>query len=306
MVGRGLALAGIAALAGACSFDRTAAGGGGDDGGVVVRVDGGPPDAVVTRGSHLLLTEVKTGPDTLEFIELYNPTCTEQDLSDYYLSDDPAYSLLPSWGEPAPDLGEVDAVVRFPSGAVLAAGAVAVVARSGTGFEAGFGLAPDYALTSPGGAAPMLFVAHGDQANMTISADGEPITLFQWDGASDLVHDVDMVVAGEAPDAGHQVVPKQVLSPGGVDGPDGDEMASQYQEDQGTLPAMLARDANSGSYARIVFEDDFEAAEGGNGVGGHDETSENTRTTWEQDVGSMPTPGEVGASLAIDCAGFGP
>ncbi len=299
MVGRGLALVVLAALAGACSFDSSAVSGG--DGGV----DAGSPDATVTRGAHVLLTEVKTGPDTLEFIEIYNPTCVVVDLSDYYLSDDPAYSLLPSWGDPTPDLGEVDAVVRFPEGSVLAPRQVAVIARSGTAFETGFGSPPDYALTTPGGAAEMLFVAQGDQANMTISADGEPVTLFQWDGASDLVRDVDMVVAGEAPVAGHQVVPKQVLSPDGVDGPDGDETSSQYQDDEATLPAMEARDANSGSYARIVFEDTFEIATGGNGIVGHDETSEDTQTTWEQDPGSSPTPGEVGPSLQVNCGGSG-
>ena len=303
MAGRGLALVGITALAGACSFDSSGLAGG--DGGAAVdaAVDGAPPDAVVTRGAHVLLTEVKTGPDTLEFVEIYNPTCVDVDLSDYYLSDDPAYSLLPSWGEPAPDLGEVDAVVRFPAGAVLEARAVAVVARSGTAFETGFGRPADYALSSPGGAARMLFVAQGDQPNMTISADGEPVTLFTWDGESDLVRDVDMVIAGEAPVAGHQLVPKQVLSPDGVDGPDGDDTASRYRDDEATLPSMTARDANSGSYARIVFEDPFETADGGNGVVGHDETSEDTRTTWEQDVGSSPTPGEVGASLQVDCGG---
>jgi hypothetical protein len=306
MAGRGLALVVFTALAAACSFDSSGLAGG--DGGAAsdAMADAAPPDAVVTRGEHVLLTEIKTGPDTLEFIEIYNPTCVEVALGDYYLSDDPAYSLLPSWGDPRPDLGEVDAVVRFPPGAVLAPRAVAVVARSGTAFETGFGRAPDYALTSPGGAAEMVFIAHGDQPNLTISADGEPVTLFTWDGADDLVKDVDVVIAGEAPVAGHQLVPKQVLSPEGVDGPDGDATASRYRDDEATLPVMEARDANSGSYARIVFEDVFEIADGGNGVVGHDETSEDTRITWEQDVGSSPTPGEIGASLEVDCSGRGP
>jgi hypothetical protein len=303
MVGRGRALLGLALLAAACSFDQAAGSGPGDAGATDAAVDA-PPDAPVTRGAHLLLSEVKSGPDTLEFVEIYNPTCVDLDLTDYYLSDDPAYSLLPSWEDP-PDLGDVDAVVRFPEGSLLASGQVAVIARSGTAFESGFGRPPDYALTNPGSATRMIFVASGSQPNMTISADGEPITLFQWDGSSDLVHDVDVVIAGEAPVAGHQVVPKQVLAPAGVDGPDDDATPSAYLDDEGTLPPMLARDANSGSYARIVFEDVFEVAVGGNGIGGHDETSEDTQTTWEQDVGSSPTPGEVGASLGIDCSGSG-
>ena len=302
-MGRGLALLGFAVIAVACDFDPAGSSGRDDaapfDGGI----DAPSPDAGLRSGSHLLLTEVKTGPDTLEFIEIYNPTCEDKDLSDYYLSDDPAYSLLPTWGDPTPDLGEVDAVVRFPAGAILESGAVAVIARSGTAFEGGFGRPADYALTSPAGAMPMQFIAQGANPNMTISADGEPVALFEWDGQRDLVRDVDIVIPGEAPAPGHQLVPKQVLSPGGVDGPDPDDTSTQYADDEGSLPPMLERDANDGSYARIVLEQTFETAENGNGIGGHDETSEKTRTTWEQDPQTPPTPGDVPQSLTTNCIG---
>ena len=286
----------------ACSFDSSAAGGG-DGGGVVIDAgaDAGAPDATVTRGTHVLLTEVKAGPDTLEFIEIYNPTCVDQDLSNYYLSDDPAYSLLPSWGEPTPDLGDGDAVLRFPPGSMLAAQQVAVIARAGSTFTAEYGAPPDYALLAPGGAMRMDFVAQGSNDDMRISPSGEPVTLFEWDGTRDLVHDVDLVIAGEAPAAGHQLIPKQVLSPDGVDGPDDDSDNTEYREDVATMPLMMERDANTGSYERIVFEDSFEIAEGGNGIVGHDETSEDTRTTWDQDPGSTPNPGEVPLSLHVSC-----
>ena len=288
-------------MAAACSFESSATRGG--DGGAAsdAGLDAGGPDATVTRGAHVLLTEVKSGPDDLEFIEIYNPTCVDQELSDYYLSDDPAYSLLPSWGDPAPPLGDGDAVVRFPPGSILAPQQVAVIARSGAGFAAGFGAAPDYALLAPGEAARMELVAGVAAQGIRISPSGEPVTLFEWDGARDLVRDIDVVVAGEAPAVGHQLVPKQVLSPAGVDGPDADSVNTRYLDDMGSLPVMLERDANGGSYARIVFEDVFEIAEGGNGVAGHDETSEDTRTTWEQDPASSPTPGVVGESLAVSC-----
>ena len=36
-----------------------------------------------------------------------------------------------------------------------------------------------------------------------------------------------------------------------------------------------------------------------NRIAGHDETSEDTRMTWEQVVGTTPTPGSVLASLAV-------
>ena len=293
-------LVAIVPMAG-CSFDRSGASpGGGDD--ASTSWDAPPsPDARVTRGAHVLLSEVKTGPDPLEFIEIYNPTCVDVDLSDYYLSDDPAYSLLPSWGDPTPNLGDGDAVVRFPAGSILPAQAVAVIARSGSTYKTEFGAPPDYALVAPGGALRMEFIARGNTEDMRLTASGEPVALFEWDGARDLVRDVDVVTAGEAPTAGHQLVPKQVLSPDGVDGPDPDSTNTEYREDTATMPLMIERDASTGSYARIVFEDAFEIAEGGNGIVGHDETSEDIRTTWDQDPGSLPTPGQVAESLGVTC-----
>lgn len=34
---------------------------------------------------------------------------------------------------------------------------------------------------------------------------------------------------------------------------------------------------------------------------GHDETSEDAGMTWEQEVGTVPTPGEVPEWLVVDC-----
>jgi hypothetical protein len=287
----------------ACQFDTS--GGSGDGLGVIDAAPDAAPDPIdagTNAPAHVLLTEVKTSPDTLEFIEVFNPRCEEVDLSTYYLSDDPGYPLLPSWEGP-PDLGDFDAVIRFPAGATLAGGAVAVVARNGLTFTAEYGFVPDYAILNPGTADAMVFVASGSQNNMAIAPDGEPIALFEWDGMRDVVSDIDVVIAGEAPAIGRQLVPKQVLAPAGVDGPDEDTVATLYRDDAGLMQPMLVRDAPTGSYERIAFEGFREIGEGGNGIEGDDETSEDIRATWEQEVDTTPSPRELPESLMVDCDG---
>ena len=288
-------------LSAACSFDAGGPSGSGDGGGGDM-IDAAPPDADRPQQVHLLLTEVKPGPDDLEFIEIWNPTCEDVDLTNYYLTDEPTYPLAPSWGASRPMPAGLNAVLRFPSGEILASGAVAVVARDSDAFASEYGSRPRFGLLNAGTSA-MEFVAYRSMPDMILANTGEAVALFEWDGASDLVRDVDVVVAGEAPGDGHQLVAKQLLAPRGVDGPDGDDTLSPYLPDDASLPAMRERDAVEGSYQRIAFEGEYEAASGGNGVDGHDETSEDTRNTWEQEPGTIPTPGEVPEALSVSCVG---
>ena len=282
----------------ACAFEPTGTSG--------APPDASPPDAAPDARQftavHLLLSEVKSGPDSLEFIEIFNPTCSDVDLTTYYLADEPTYPLAPSWGTSRPMPGTLNAVVRFPPGEILASGAVAVVARDSLAFAAEYGALPRFGLLNAGESA-MEFIAYRSMPDMILANTGEVVTLFEWDGESDLVRDIDIVVAGEAPATSHQLIAKQVLAPRGVDGPDGDDALTPYLPDGASLPFMQVRDATDGSYERVAFEGEYEAASGGNGMEGHDETSEDTRNTWEQVPASTPTPGEVPASLAVSCIG---
>jgi hypothetical protein len=295
MVGRRLALLGIARLAAACSFDSSATG---PSVTIDAGADAGAPDAAVPGATHLLLTEVKSGPDPREFIEIFNPTCADVVLDDYYLSDDPGYPLLPSWGTPAPNPGSFDAVLRFPPGSVLASNTALVVARDGVEFAAAFGFGAAFSITNP---ADMTIVASGAMPDMAISNDGDPVVLFEWDGEADLVRDVDLVIAGDAPPEPRRLVAKQALAPDGIDGPDDGDATTAYESDAMSLPAMQVRDATIGSYQRVEGEGTSEEPAGGNGITGHDETSEDTTMTWEQVVDSEPTPGTVPSSLNAAC-----
>ena len=292
----------------ACGFDSSGAGAARDGGPFIDAAphDAGAPDAAMRPlPSHLLLTEAKTNPILLEFVEIYNPLCEPIDLSSYYLTDVPSYPLMPSWADTPPVLDHQDAVLQFPLAATIGPNQVAVIARDGVAFEAAYGFVATYAIRNVGTSMALRFVAAGDTLDMALRNEGEPIALFVWDGASDLVTDVDMVFAGDAPAAGDDVEAKQAVAPGGVDGPDRDMLATVYLADAATLPAALLRDTGAsmltGAYQRVATEAGDEVAEGGNGVGGHDETSEDTRVTWEQDVGTAPTPGAVPAALRVPC-----
>jgi hypothetical protein len=282
----------------ACSFDPSGTSAGPTD---AAPADGAPDAQRQVLPVHLLLTEVKSAPDALEFIEIYNPTCTDVDLTNYYLGDEPTYPLAPSWGTSRPIPGTLNAVLRFPPGEILAAGAVAVVARDAIAFAAEYGALPRFALLN-GGETAMEFIVYRSTPDMILANTADVVVLFTWDGMGDLVRDVDIVVAGDAPTTRHELLAKQVLAPRGVDGPDEGDAPTAYLPDGASLPAMQARDTE-GSYERIAFEGEYEAASGGNGLEGHDETSEDTRNTWEEEPGTMPTPGEVPESLSVSCLG---
>ena len=143
--------------------------------------DAGEPSDAATGAptSHLLMTEVKTNPMSLEFIEIYNPGCAAVDLSSYFLTDDPTYGLLPSWGDAPPDLESLDIVLRFPAGATLAEGEAAVIARDELSYTTGFGFAPTFALRNATLSEPMEIVARGDTEDFELRNEGEPVTLFR-------------------------------------------------------------------------------------------------------------------------------
>ncbi|HLU27380.1 MAG TPA: lamin tail domain-containing protein, partial [Glycomyces sp.] len=144
--GRAQVIGVIAALLhAACQFDPSGPG--------AQPIDGGPePDSGEVRpdggggpSRHLLLSEIKASPNEARFVEIYNPSCSTVDLSDYYLTDAQKYAFLPSWTTPE-ELSSSDQVVRFPAGATLGPGGVAVIAGDGDEFMNAFEREPDFAL----------------------------------------------------------------------------------------------------------------------------------------------------------------
>jgi hypothetical protein len=236
------------------------------------------PDAM-PAGGHLLLSEVVLTPNAGEMIEVVNPTGSAIDLTNYYLTDVPSYFRLPAGTQ---TIDGSDFIARFPSGASIAAGAVITIAiDTAANFQTNYATPPTYSLN----AGTMIVSAGPGALNLTNS--GEPIVLFYWDGATDLVYDCDIVIAG-VPTATNALIVKSALA---VDGPDPGTTPSAYAADAMTIPTTQAPGGGQ-SLKRILLETGHELQTGtGNGLDGEDETSESITTTWSPTPYTLPTPG---------------
>ena len=244
--------------------------------------------SVFSTDDHVLISEAVVTPTASEFIEIANPTGAAIALADYYLSDDADYALLPgAFGTgPAPSISSSDFIVQFPPGASIPAGGVRVVAFDGAGFLAAFGSAADFEIKATDAGTPdMIATDVGGSAGLTNS--GENVVLFVWDGASDLVADVDMVNIG-TPSVANAIGDKSGVT---VDGPDADVIASTYLPDAFTMPLQTGDPGFGASTKRILLEAGSETTGGGNGITGDDETSESITTTWDSPPFSAPDPG---------------
>jgi hypothetical protein len=246
-------------------------------------------------GTHLVISEVKT-VETSEFIEIFNPTAETIDLRNYYLSDHQSYFTLPG----SPTLSGIDStdfLSRFPMGATIGPRQVITIATDAVAFTALYSSAPTYSLEEVGTSIAMESVWASANPGRGITNTGEVIALFYWDGTSDNVKDVDLFMAGNAPSASNNFIAKTA-----VDGPDADTATTAYASDAMTLQTMESATTGSNTYKRVLLETTHETQAGtGNGITGDDESSEQTRTTWDSQASaanySLGTPGTVPASI---------
>jgi hypothetical protein len=251
-------------------------------------VDAGIDAPGIPGASPLLLSEVVLQPTNGEFIEIVNTSNTAVDLSNYYLSDNGAYWKLPS-AVPTVDGG--DFLVHFPAGASIAGhGVVLVALDTAANFKTTYPAATaDYSVADHAGGFALL----ASSGTPSLTNGGELVVLFEWDGQSDLVTDVDMVIAGAATPA------NALVTKGGIaqDGPDLGATKSTYLPDANTLAIQATAPTLGKSTKRIALEAGHETQTGaGNGQAGDDETSEVTSLTWDTAY-TTPTPGTVPAAL---------
>jgi predicted extracellular nuclease len=246
---------------------------------------------------ELLLSEIIVTPTAGEFIEIYNPTSSAIDLSDFYLTDATFagtsstyyYNIVTGADAGGGSFGDFHA--RFPDGASIAAGEYQTVALAGSaGFLTEFGAAPTYELFDDGSADGEQLMREALPGSINgqggLSNDGEVVVLYYWDGASDLVLDMDYAVWGDKAEA----VDKTAVS---VDGPDADTDPTPYLDDTAVLDQDVVAGgshATGNSWQRNDLTEGAEITAGGNGVNGEDETSEDLSNTWCE---NPPTPGEA-------------
>jgi hypothetical protein len=251
--------------------------------------------------AHLLISEVTVNPFGAQYIEIHNPNAKPVDLGNYYLTDASGYLRLPCC---PPSLQFTDFCARFPAGASIAANGVVVVAFNASTYSAAFGAAPDFELPladPPTPGVPDLDTAWGGSVSSARSIDslsGEWIVLFNWDQLSDRVRDVDIIRVGN-PGANDMLANKGNLC---FDGPDAGGACDPYMNDALSMPAMALGVAPAGfSHKRRFLEGQREQQCNGNGIDNHDETSENSRVTWDgtaPNAYTAPTPGTVPTFIA--------
>jgi hypothetical protein len=239
----------------------------------------GVGDACEAGEGHLLLSEICVQPAGHEFIEIHNPTAGAIDLTDVYLWDatanDTYYWLVASLDS----VGQYDFALRFPAGASIEPGAYLTISLSpAADFETNFGQPADFAGHGDGSGGTQNMepaFAGGLGGSAGLSNGGEVVVLFAWDGASDLVADLDYLVWGDQNEASD----KTDVTVGG----------STYLPDTPVAEQdALAGHDNEESMQRVDASEGAEIKTGGNGLTGHDETSEDVSTTWTI---AAPTPG---------------
>ncbi|MBU1674708.1 lamin tail domain-containing protein, partial [bacterium] len=252
---------------------------------------------------HLLLTEVCVQGSDHEFVEIFNPTAETVNLGNYYLTDacyltgNQGYWRLPEGNPSQTTVGGGDFFdfhARFPSGAVIEPGEALTVSLAGADvFNGVWGMMPDLDLRADMRELFAGSLHNADGTNATLSNGAEIVVLYYWDGASDLVTDIDMFFWGESTSAR---VDKSGYSIG----------ASTYAPDTplANQDDFTAAHEILGSFQRLALDETGETTSGGNGSLGHDETSEPLNTTWQAADG---TPGAYGViDLAVTGASLSP
>ena len=219
---------------------------------------------------HVVFTEVVLTPSDGEYVEISNPTESGVDLTNYYLTDgtdissSKLYYNLPIednyWSESSTDF-----ICRFPNGYTLAPGAaIKISLRDNSAYESVYGQTPDISLDDD-----MLSVSEesdtkGNPGAPKLHNSSETLILFYWDGSSDIVKDVDYLIWGDNSFA---------IDKSGVDG---------YLSDTPTSSqSLMPVHATNEKLVRLdKSSEGGETQANGNGITGHDETSEPLADTW--------------------------
>ncbi len=220
---------------------------------------------------HLLISELVLQPSKGEYAIIQNPTSGSINLVNYYLSDaiDAAngeyYYNLPTGDNFWSGSGS-DFVARLPDTTLGAGGSLKLgLARNADFFEI-YSAYPDYSIKDDS-----LTAIEGENTIGGSSygklGQAESLILFYWDGSSTEVQDVDYLVWGEdAASATEFMIDKTGVGNYLADTP----VASQLFMPTHLDGSKLIRNSDEGT----------ETTTGGNGITGHDETSENLAETW--------------------------
>ncbi len=265
----------------------------------------------IAQIDHPIFTEVvvqerfhpQIGQIGSPFITITNPTGQTVDLADFFISNANDgnvalyyYNIVKA--EALGAGGGADSLFhcRFPEGVTLAAGDSLVVAINGSAqFDSAYSQLPDFELFEDGTVPdevpellPAFPAAIGKGLGVSYAGSNTPhlrsqacLVMYRWDGAADLVQDVDYLLWGGLDR--YRVDKTGVF----IDGPDENEDLSSYLPDtplSDQQPAAVRWPTPGFALRRSVDSEGSETPDGGNGLRDHDETSEDLGNTWQDNV----------------------
>ena len=224
---------------------------------------------VFGQADHLVFSEVVLTPSDGEYVQITNPTANDIDMSDYYLTDATdgsgnAYYNLPSGSGYWSGSG-FDFICRFPAGYSLAAGtSMKVSLRDNESYVNTYGESADLSLNEDLLDAIDGSSTKGNASTPKLDNTSETLVLFYWDGTSATVKDVDYLLWG----GNSYGIDKSTVTGYQSDTP----VSSQSFMPVHATNEKLIRAENGGEGS--------ESQSSGNGITGHDETSEPLSDTW--------------------------
>jgi len=229
------------------------------------------PLLVFAQG-HLIFTELVLQPSAGEYVVIKNPTASAVNLSNYYITDatDVAngkyYYNLPDGTDYWSGAGS-DFIARFPAISLPAGESLVLGLGRDLDYFTEYGEYPDLYLKGTGADTMLQAVSGvttiGGSPNAKLDNNAETLILFYWDGSSPAVKDVDYLLWGNNSHA---------VDKSGLAGYEDDTPVA----DQSFMPTHL----DGEKLIRIDEDEGAEISSGGNGITGHDETSENLAATW--------------------------
>ena len=213
-------------------------------------------------------------PTKAEMVAIVNPTSAIVDLSDYYITDavdtsgDKYYYNLPS-GSDYWSGSSLDFIARFPENTTIGSGDTLFLSlHTKEMFEEVYSFSPDLSLFED-----MLDAEEGEttisygsnfQSIPLLHDDQEGLILFQWDSSTEVVRDVDYFLWGDNSNS---------VDKTGAEGYNPDTPVEEQ--------SFIYAHGEDSTYVRISAEEIGENTTGGNGITGHNETSENLSESWQ-------------------------
>ena len=209
---------------------------------------------------HLIFNRVCINPNEGEMIEIYNPTDEIIDLSNYYLSDQNDYYM---WVFDNSNLSNQDFLIKFPENTQIdPQNSLSITTQTSAIFETYYGHQPDISIIDTE------FEISEIGSNPNLSNSQEMLVLFYWDGVSNVVKDVDYFLWG----GNGQAVFKTIN--------EGYDYNDTSIEDQIFIRNYGTSTYSDSLYVRNSIDEIDENQNEGNGITGHDETSENLSASW--------------------------